>query len=135
MANILYLSLKKEWFDKIYSGEKIVEYRENKPYWQNRLIDKNYDFVVIRNGYGNSKPVIVSMYEGFILEECKNDLGILNEPVFKIPVGNYVYRSKKPHLEKFDLKHHSEIVLTSDFVFCLKNYTDTMLIKESLVYS
>lgn len=31
------LVLKSEWFDKIKSGEKTVEYREIKPYWQKRI--------------------------------------------------------------------------------------------------
>ena len=34
---ILDLVLKSEWFDKIKSGEKTVEYRELKPYWQKRI--------------------------------------------------------------------------------------------------
>lgn len=29
--------LKKEWYDKIKSGEKTIEYREIKPYWTSRL--------------------------------------------------------------------------------------------------
>lgn len=32
----LYLHLKKEWFEKIESGEKTVEYREKKDYWIRR---------------------------------------------------------------------------------------------------
>lgn len=35
---ILYLPLKKEWYDMIESGEKTEEYREIKPYWCNRLL-------------------------------------------------------------------------------------------------
>jgi len=31
--NILRLTIKKEWFDMIQSGEKKEEYREIKPYW------------------------------------------------------------------------------------------------------
>lgn len=34
---ILKLTLKKEWFDMILSGEKDEEYREIKPYWVTRL--------------------------------------------------------------------------------------------------
>lgn len=34
---VLTLSVKKEWFDKIVSGEKTEEYREVKPYWVARL--------------------------------------------------------------------------------------------------
>ena len=46
----LYLTLKKNWFDLILSGEKKEEYREIKPYWEKRLIGKTYDKVIFRNG-------------------------------------------------------------------------------------
>lgn len=38
---ILYLTLKKRWFDMILYGEKKEEYREIKPYWINRLMHIN----------------------------------------------------------------------------------------------
>ena len=34
---MLIFPLKKEWFDKIKSGEKTIEYREVKPYWNLRI--------------------------------------------------------------------------------------------------
>lgn len=34
---MLTFNLKKQWFDKIKSGEKTHEYREVKPYWKNRF--------------------------------------------------------------------------------------------------
>lgn len=34
---MLIFPLKKEWYDKIKSGEKTVEYREAKPYWARRI--------------------------------------------------------------------------------------------------
>lgn len=38
----LYLSLKKKWFDKIKSGEKLEEYRDGSKsfYWANRLRER-----------------------------------------------------------------------------------------------
>ena len=35
---MLIFSLKNEWYEKIKSGEKTIEYREVKPYWTSRLI-------------------------------------------------------------------------------------------------
>lgn len=34
---MLILPLKKEWYEKIKSGEKTIEYREVKPYWTVRI--------------------------------------------------------------------------------------------------
>ena len=39
----LKLTVKRKWFDKILSGEKIEEYREIKPYWVNRLMTWYYE--------------------------------------------------------------------------------------------
>lgn len=36
----LTLSLKKQWFDKIKSGEKKEEYREISEFWRKRLVDE-----------------------------------------------------------------------------------------------
>jgi hypothetical protein len=52
----LHLTLKKNWFDLILSGEKKEEYREIKPYWEKRLIGKKYDRIIFRNGYGKNAP-------------------------------------------------------------------------------
>ncbi|MBD5434046.1 MAG: hypothetical protein HDR35_07125 [Treponema sp.] len=35
---MLIFPLKKEWYEKIRSGEKRIEYREVKPYWYIRII-------------------------------------------------------------------------------------------------
>lgn len=38
MNEVLYLSLKKQWFEMIKRGEKTQEYRELSPYWISRLM-------------------------------------------------------------------------------------------------
>lgn len=35
---MLIFPLKKEWYEKICSGEKTIEYREVKPYWEKRIL-------------------------------------------------------------------------------------------------
>ena len=37
---MLIFPLKKEWYEKIKSGEKTIEYREVKPYWQSRFYNE-----------------------------------------------------------------------------------------------
>ena len=39
---MLTFNVKKEWFDKIKSGEKTHEYREVKPYWDRRFLNILY---------------------------------------------------------------------------------------------
>lgn len=42
----LTLTLSRKWFDLIKSGEKKEEYREIKPYWNKRLLDKSESFSI-----------------------------------------------------------------------------------------
>lgn len=85
---VLTLSVKKEWFDKIVSGEKKEEYREIKPYWISRLVNhqagsgdvlfeefggysivvgkpeyKPFTHVLFINGYGDDKPRVEKAIE------------------------------------------------------------------------
>jgi len=53
---ILHLTLKRKWFDLIASGKKKIEYREYKPYWEKRLVGKEFQEVHFRNGYSNDAP-------------------------------------------------------------------------------
>ncbi|XCN71888.1 MAG: ASCH domain-containing protein [Candidatus Electrothrix aestuarii] len=55
---VLHLTLKKQWFDMIASGEKVEEYREVKSYWINRFSGKKYDVVQFRNGYRPDSPSV-----------------------------------------------------------------------------
>ena len=48
---ILYLTLKKQWFDMINDGIKTEVYREIKPYWIKSIEGGKYDNIYIRNGY------------------------------------------------------------------------------------
>jgi len=76
----LHLNLKKKWFDMILNGIKKEEYREMKPYWDNRLINqklqtrydvegsdiawKEYDTITFSNGYSkNRKQMVVELKE------------------------------------------------------------------------
>jgi hypothetical protein len=61
---ILHLTLKKQWFDMIASGEKTEEYREIKPYWTTRLHNKKYDAIKFRNGYNRDAPEMTLKLNG-----------------------------------------------------------------------
>ena len=50
--------------ERIFSGEKTIEYRECKKYWKKRIEDKEYQFMRITNGYGNATiPYIIMEYK------------------------------------------------------------------------
>lgn len=53
MSRVLDLVLMHKWFDMIASGEKLEEYREIKPFYENRFRKYSYDTVRLHRGYTN----------------------------------------------------------------------------------
>ena len=71
--NTLYLIVYKEVIERIFSGEKTIEYRECTKYWDKRLEDKEYRFMRITNGYGNeTRPYILMKYKPIGIVERDN---------------------------------------------------------------
>lgn len=79
---MLVLPIKKKWFDMIAKGEKKEEYREIKPYYNNRfykikhiegkIIIETPQIIVLRNGYRYDSPSIkcrIELTEGYGKEE------------------------------------------------------------------
>lgn len=77
---VLHLSVSKQWYDMIASGEKKEEYREIKVYWRKRLFDMVYDSRAVRkftpkpfthvlfvHGYGDDKPRIEKEIENITI--------------------------------------------------------------------
>jgi hypothetical protein len=69
----LNLSLKKQWFDLMVTGEKTEEFRKGSDWIRSRLFNpdgtrKKYDVIKFVNGYGGNKPYFICKYINFI--EC-----------------------------------------------------------------
>ena len=61
----LYLIVIKEVWDRIVSGSKVVEYREVTDYWTKRILNRDYKYMRITNGYGNlTRPYRLYRYTG-----------------------------------------------------------------------
>lgn len=88
---ILHLTLNKKWFDMIRSGIKKEEYREIKPYWRKRLLNKFFDVIQFRNGYAKTAPCFTIELTGFY-----RGLGIVEwgapekEEVFILRLGEII---------------------------------------------
>ena len=57
--SVLNLTIKRQWFDMIFSGEKLEEYREIKEYWTTRLLYRDINAVHFRNGYRPDSPTVM----------------------------------------------------------------------------
>jgi hypothetical protein len=77
----LKIVIKKEWFGKIQSGEKKIEYRDAKPHWHSRLKDKNgsykeFDTIEFINGYNKNARRILTEFAGVSLHGDKYHIHI-----------------------------------------------------------
>jgi hypothetical protein len=78
MQNTLHLSVKKEWFDVMVTGEKKEEFRNNSDWirsrlWQKRKHEtleiydpKEYSKIKITNGYGENRPYFIAVFRDFL---------------------------------------------------------------------
>lgn len=87
---ILHLTLEKKWFSMILSGEKKEEYREIKPYWDKRLIDKQYDLIFFRNGYAKNSPRFTIDYLGLSTGLGSLEWGAPKEAVYILKLGELI---------------------------------------------
>ena len=62
MIKMLIFNLKKEWFEKIKSGEKTHEYREVKPYWERRLENNVGEWICFCEGYPRRDDTYKRLY-------------------------------------------------------------------------
>ena len=77
VSRTLHLSLKREPFAVMVTGEKQEEFRVGSDWIRSRLFDKDdnekeYDFIKFVNGYGADKPYFICKYAGYM--ECYMDV-------------------------------------------------------------
>lgn len=103
MSRTLHLVLTGKWYDKIASGEKTSEYRECKPYWNKRFIERieyttglvyipplvftvKYDSVVFHRGYTNK--TMEFQIDSIWVTTKPNDLGL--DKCWEIKLGQRI---------------------------------------------
>lgn len=84
----LHLILKRKWYEMIESGEKPEEYRENKPYWQKRLLSGKYDAVKFRYGY--TPRTMTFLIKKIRLGKGKKEWGAGDDEVFIIELDKRI---------------------------------------------
>lgn len=88
---IVYLTLKKQWFDLINSGVKTEEYREIKSYWEKRLENKSYDVVKFKNGYHKDAPTMSFKINEIVKGKGNTEWGaIQGETYYVIKLGERI---------------------------------------------
>ncbi|MBQ4379527.1 MAG: hypothetical protein II821_10095 [Treponema sp.] len=86
---MLIFTLKKEWYEKIKNGEKTIEYREVKPYWEKRILPflfQEKPFCRLRLGYTN-RYMTANITKIKMVDGNNSDLHI-NKPVYAIHLAD-----------------------------------------------
>ncbi len=94
---VLFLSLKKNWFDLILSNVKKEEYREITNYWHIRLMGHKHKYIIFRNGYGKHVPEIKIKLDGVRIGKGKRYWGAAKDrQYFVLQLGEIVQTKNLP---------------------------------------
>ena len=105
----LYLIVVKEVWDRIVSGDKVIEYRERTDYWDKRILNKPYKYVRITNGYGNdTRPYRLYRYGG-ATRVMKDSI-----QCFAIPIPEDFIIESRDYMES-SICHYSGLPSTSSY--------------------
>lgn len=69
-SRILYLTMQRQWFKMVLSGEKTEEYRDISMHWAQRFefiikgIKQPYTHILFRNGYLPNSPWVLRTFDG-----------------------------------------------------------------------
>ena len=85
----LLLTMKKEPFTVMISGEKTSEYRRPSKWIESRLIGREYDLVKFVNGYGKDKPYFVAEYKGYFKINVNERMEYSNGFTVDLTAGDY----------------------------------------------
>lgn len=91
---ILRLNLKRKWWEQIKVGDKDYELRLCTPYWEKRLLNRDYDEIHLCLGYPkkcDDSRIIKRLWNGYsIEEECHEEFGDNQVRFFMIDVSNEI---------------------------------------------
>lgn len=102
----LHLTLKKEWFDLMWKGDKKIEVRKPSKWIQSRLNKTIYKQVKFTNGYAKDAPFFIVEFLGAEIAQTKMKQIFIGEKELCIEpgdiiiyLGNFIKRSSKPSNE------------------------------------
>lgn len=87
---ILFLTIKGEYFDQILLGSKKEEYRDINERYTRRLIGRDYDLVLLQNGYWLTSRRLYAVYLGVETKEIFYPITGEFKKVYAIKLGRVV---------------------------------------------
>lgn len=98
--SVLRLTLKKDAFEVMKTGEKMMEFRKPSRWIMSRLFvngnqnqgRRTYDAVVFTNGYGKSRPSFERKYDGCAIATEARDYAYSNGLSVRVEKGDFIIR-------------------------------------------
>ena len=93
-SKTLHMTLNKKWFDLILSGIKKEEYREIKPYWVKRIIDKwknekGHETITFSNGYSKDCRKMIVEFKSIDQKQGNPEWGAIKGKTYLVlELGN-----------------------------------------------
>jgi len=126
---VLHLSLKKEPFDVMVTGEKFIEFRNPTKWIMSRLENKDgtpkkYDVIKFTNGYRPTKPNFVCQYKGFdevdeqsgpVNFEFSNGLNVTVKPIMWVLCSEKAFI--RPIISIFSVDNSSLFIIINLFLY------------------
>lgn len=95
-SRVLRLSLSKEPFEVMVTGEKAREYRRPSEWIKSRLEGRElrpdgiYDYVLFTNGYGGHRPWFVARFEAVTVCRSPQSVSFSNGLLVEVSKGDYI---------------------------------------------
>ena len=106
----LYLIVIKDVWDRIVSGSKVVEYREVTDYWTKRILNRDYKYMRITNGYGNkTRPYRLYKYVG------ATRVMVGDTQHYSIPISKELIIESRDYVNDNTICHYSGLPSTSSY--------------------
>lgn len=128
------LAVKAIYFDAIKQGTKFYEFREHNDYWSKRLLGRDYERLIITNGYPSKEDLEKRFecdYTGFIVKHLTHPhFGNKRIKVFAIRIEDN-FNKLEQQIEVYDNQYSA--MLTEKDGFILDLYPKGLLLSDSFM--
>lgn len=108
-SRYLQVAVTQEWFNKIWTGQKRIEYKEATEYWQKKLDNwqQRYKYIKIFYGFDKMNILVFEIKNITVVDGTNTDLKI-NSNVFAIELGKPMYFILGGNYNFFDVNIHKQ---------------------------
>lgn len=89
-SKYLQVAVKEFWFEKLWTGQKNIEYKKGTDFWTNKLNKKEYKYIKLFYGFDKMNVLVYEIKSISIVPGLNTDLNI-DKDVYAIELGKPLY--------------------------------------------